>query len=500
MKLILNEKYLLEETNLLCEADDDFSLSGNDKDYTIANATIKTLEALRQNLETFIDSFLDATGDGFALDTMDLKDIEGEYKEFAGKLDAFKTALDESLNRIEEDRESKEGKLSDQTIKNNKELNRIFNELEALLNKNKLNTKITADNIKQVISSSDKNITLITDVLNSLIRVTDFTNKEEDQTAKKGGINKWQEYLVKAKKDGHLDEAWDYYLDTMWKDDKDKIKNLGKAFKIEVMNYGDNGKRDGNSNDNPFINFICRSKSSDIGIFNLLNEGNYGHIHNALVDDKLRDSDVAGTGKLGTNNIIYKKDFYNYKGKDLDTLLRAQNSVYLSLLYGNDSKANLKAALRCLYMDYDDLDPAEPENPAEATPKEITPPIMLDKKLKQAGVKNRQEMNNDVILKTAQEIIKKYGNSKEALTNAIHAINTKSNKTADFKPKVKAILNEYGQAGTDLLPSSKFIIDPNMVDTIQNKLDNFENSDKVNLDLIRAILDAAGLKKKEENV
>lgn len=506
MKYILSEKYLLEETNLLCEADNDFSLGGNDKDYTIATASVQSLEKLRQDLETFSNNFLNATGDGFALNTVELKDIDDKYKPFGTELDNLQNAITNTLNRIEDDRETKGGKLADSTITSNKELTRLFNELDVDLKNTKLNVKINSTNIDQVISSVEKNINTTTNTLNSILRVIDFTTDEEEKNNKLDVKNKWQEYLAQAKREGHLNEAWEYYLDTKWKDDKEKIKSLGKAFKIEVMNYGD-AKSPAGNNVNPFINFINYFKSK--GMLNLLNEGNYGHIHNALVTGYLTDADINGEGKLRfgeiINNIIYKENFYKYKGKQLDVLLEAQFDVIRSLL-SIETETNQKNALACLYTDFTE------DDSLDKVPMIITPPESISSKLKAYGVETKQEMGKGEMTRFVNRLLDPEYNTdtkaslgvsseKEVATIAINCII--DSDTGLKKRNIQQLFNDYIQ-DSSIFDLSKINTPATLDETtleqkrvIERLIGPYTNKTDTNLELIGAMLTKLGLKKKE---
>lgn len=382
MKYILSEKYLLEENNLLCEADDDMlnmstkSIKHNDK----ITKFLELLKKKQQEIQDFSDNFANLVGTGLDVNKT-LQDITGIYKPLAQKLDKLNAIIPATIKKLEN--------ISDETAQDNRSILSTIDLLSKELNLLKFKEVSKTKKLDTLAHNLDATINAIIEDLDNLNDILD--NTVDSATDNTKAPNNWQDYLNKAKKAGNLDDAWNYYLKTVWKEDAPLIKKLGPAFKIEVMYFGDNPSDHTNfSNDNPFIQFILNIKgheNNDITA-NLadIKENAYAHIHNYFNNGYMTKEDLKGSGKLQFNNVIYKADFYTYNGSEIDPLLRCQSSIMDSVESDNISSETLSI----LYNDKG----------------EIRSLNDIQGKMSNAGISTRLSLSNDRIPVIAKNIAK----------------------------------------------------------------------------------------------
>ena len=334
MKYILNEKYLLEENNLLCEADD-WNVGDGIKHNDKITKFLELLKKKQQEIKDFSDNFTNLMGIGFDV-SKTINDIEGKYKPLAQKLDKLNNIIPDIIKKLKN--------ISDETAQNNKSILSTIELLSKELDMLKLKEVSNAKQLDKLSHNLDATIDTIIKNLDSLNTILDNTVDTTTDSTK--APDNWQEYLNKAKKAGNLDDAWNYYLKTVWKENADKIKKLGSAFRIEVMYFGAN-ELEGDKG-NPFINFINYLLKPEPGItanLDMVKENAYAHIHNNFNRGYLDKNDLAlilgneiSENYLGTNNVIFKSDFYNLTGKEIDELLEKQYAIKKSGVSDDDKK------------------------------------------------------------------------------------------------------------------------------------------------------------------
>ena len=338
-----SEKYLLEETNLLCEADD-WNVGAPIKHNDITTKLIEKINLKNEELQAFSEIFLNLVGIGIDINKT-LNDIDAKYKPFAQKLDSLSNSLIDLAQKIE--------KISDETLRQNGSSLELLDGLGVILDKlvfpKKLkNIKDLENIITRLTPIIDKCLKSIEDINDTL---TDSIDSESDETKTKG--RDWQEAFAKAEKNGTKDAVWEEYCKAEWPNDINNLNKFKKPLIIEIKTYGSKPK------DNPFIKFlyIISGKDSDSDIdkeaitVNLgsLTENGYAHIHNNFINRNISKADLTGnTPEIGYNCILFKADLYNYKGTDIDKIINFQYKLT------SEKKFSKASILGALYKDYDE--------------------------------------------------------------------------------------------------------------------------------------------------
>ena len=474
MKYTLNEKYLLEENNLLYEADD-WNVGDEIKHNDKITKFLELLKKKQQEIKDFSDNFVSLMGIGFDV-SKTINDIEGKYKPLAQKLDNLNNIIPDIIKKLEN--------ISDETTQNNKSILSTVELLSEELDMLKLKEVSNTKQLDKLSHSLDTTIDAIIKNLDNLNTILDNTvNTTADSTK---APDNWQEYLNKAKKAGNLDDAWNYYLKTVWKENADKIKKLGSAFRIEIMYFGAEAYKEEDKTGNPFItfiNYLLKPEGEITANLDMIKENAYAHIHNSFNRGFIVKNDLIGESILGFNNILFKADLYTFTGKEIDEFLERQFAIL------NKESMPEKERLDCLYTDESYKKLRSLENlKGFMTNKDIDVKVTLtDKEIPALATKIATVVNN----LPATDITSRVRNLIELL-----GLNNEQQKA------VKAIvLNKYD--GLNKVDSGVINYNTKDRDTIQNQLGVYKKSVNSMANLVMTIIPklkgADTLKKKEEN-
>lgn len=277
------------------------------------------------------------------------------------------------LSSLIDDNNLGDPKVTDKILESNNELVKVIYKLKESIEKPLINNpeNLVADDFKQE-SNNIINI-LQEDVKSSkyikeLLKDTSEDNKESEEDNLDGDYSwkqYWKPYFQRAKNNGNEEEAWDYYYKKVWKNNSALIKGLGKAFKIEINYFGTTPYETENENEieepgtkgNPFVTFLKKIVKPPLprdemeGLNRVtanlkdVRKNAYDHIHNNYNKKYISDKDLAGTGNLEFGNVIFKADFYNLAGTELDNMIKLQAELIKT------TKLQKKDKLNILYKD-----------------------------------------------------------------------------------------------------------------------------------------------------
>ncbi len=220
--------------------------------------------------------------------------------------------VDDKVSTINETKENINTitKIADSIIKN-------LESLQSVLEKNLTNiTKIVNDGL----AATDKDdreaagedaLDILNAVVSSCNKISEVLNFDKISTNK----HDWEKELEKAGTDTEaINKVWDDYYTKEWGKDAEKVIDLGKTFRTELLKGGFSEAL------NPFVTFV----KNNINKLNL-NASTYPAVHNAYVSDFISQDDLRNSSE---NNILYNKALYYKQPKEILEYFGSQSKIF----------------------------------------------------------------------------------------------------------------------------------------------------------------------------